>query len=355
MKRVALLLLMGLCIGIATYAQDSLSLQFSKEGTFKIVQFTDTHYKWGKSASDKAIECMDEVLKAEQPNLVVFTGDQVYSKGVAQSLSVLFKTVSKHKVPFVALFGNHDEQFECSRSEMYDLARSMPYNIQPPRGDSDSPDYVLALSSSDGTHIASLVYCLDSRVVTRLPDAGKYDWLSFDQVNWYRQQSRAYVEANGGEPLPSVAFFHIPLPEFAEAANDDKRVLIGTKGENVCSPHLNSGFFTAVREQGDVMGIFCGHDHDNDFAVAYREVLLAYGRFSGGNTVYNHIKLNGARVIELKEGERSFDTWIRLRGGEVIDKVNFPSDFLKKKKSANEKRSDRPIEVEEEKEAEEEE
>lgn len=40
--------------------------------------------------------------------------------------------------------------------------------------------------------------------------------------------------------------------------------------------------FTSVKECGDVMGIFVGHDHDNDYAVAYKEVLLAYGRYTGG-------------------------------------------------------------------------
>lgn len=37
------------------------------------------------------------------------------------------------------------------------------------------------------------------------------------------------------------------------------------------------------------MGMFVGHDHNNDYAVAYKEVLLAYGRYTGGNTVYNDL------------------------------------------------------------------
>lgn len=48
------------------------------------------------------------------------------------------------------------------------------------------------------------------------------------------------------------------------------------------------------------MGTFVGHDHNNDYAVMYKEVLLAYGRYSGGNTVYNNLA-NGARVIILQE------------------------------------------------------
>jgi hypothetical protein len=53
------------------------------------------------------------------------------------------------------------------------------------------------------------------------------------------------------------------------------------------------------------------------------------GRFTGGDNVYNNIKPNGARVIELTEGERSFRTWIRLRDGGVIHDIKYPDFFLK--------------------------
>ena len=48
----------------------------------------------------------------------------------------------------------------------------------------------------------------------------------------------------------------------------------------------------------------------------WKGIVLAYGRFTGGNTEYNHLS-NGARVIVLKEGERTFTSWIRLKGGEL--------------------------------------
>lgn len=85
--------------------------------------------------------------------------------------------------------------------------------------------------------------------------------------------------------------------------------------------------FTSVKECGDVMGIFVGHDHDNDYAVAYKEVLLAYGRYTGGKTVYNDLSSNGARVIVLHEGERRFDTYIRVANNEMESFVTFPNSF----------------------------
>ena len=126
-------------------------------------------------------------------------------------------------------------------------------------------------------------------------------------MNWYRRQSAAYKAKNGGHPLPALAFFHIPLPEYNEAASDENAILIGTRMEKACAPELNTGMFTAMKEAGDVMGMFVGHDHDNE---------------------YNHLS-NGARVIVMKEGARTFTTWIRLKGGEIIDKTVYPDSYMK--------------------------
>ena len=61
------------------------------------------------------------------------------------------------------------------------------------------------------------------------------------------------------------------------------------------------------------MATFVGHDHVNDYVVDWKGILLCYGRFTGGNTVYHDIPGgNGARVIELTQGVRSFKTWERL-------------------------------------------
>ena len=64
--------------------------------------------------------------------------------------------------------------------------------------------------------------------------------------------------------------------------------------------------------------------------IERKGILLAYGRYTGGDTVYNNLS-NGARVIEMTEGSTNFRTWIRLKDEEVINTVNYPSDFIKKK------------------------
>src|SRR5207237_2497181 len=114
-------------------------------------------------------------------------------------------------------------------------------------------------------------------------------------------------------PLPALAFFHIPLPEYSEVW--DFHPCFGHKYEGVFSPVLNSGFFAALWEAGDVMGTFVGHDHVNDFEGTLHGIRLCYGRWGGYSTYGRERLVTGARVIELTEGRRDFRTSIRAEGG----------------------------------------
>lgn len=321
---LALTLLLVTTYGMAQKSE----LQFSKDGKFKIVQFTDVHFKYGNPASNAALERINEVIDAEQPDLVIFTGDVIYSAPADSGMVQVLEQVSKRKLPFVVTFGNHDDEQGLSRQQLYDIIRKVPGNIMPDRGTALSPDYALTVkSSSYPQKDAAVLYCMDSHSYSPLKDVKGYAWLTFDQVNWYRQQSAAFTAQNGGQPIPALAFFHIPVPEYHEAVADENSTIRGTRMEEACAPRINSGMFAAMKEGGDVMGIFVGHDHDNDYAVMWKNILLAYGRYTGGNTVYNHLP-NGARVIVLDEGARTFTSWIRQKGG-IVDEISYPSTFVK--------------------------
>lgn len=317
-----------LCNAFA-FAQNNSPLKFNPEGKFKIVQFTDVHFKYNNPASDDAIACINEVLKAEKPDLVIFTGDIVFSAPADSGMLQVLEQVSAQKIPFATTFGNHDDEHGLWRPALYDLIRKVPYNLLPDRGESPSPDYVLTIkSSSDEAKDAALLYCMDSNDYSRLSDVKGYGWFSTDQVQWYRDQSAAFAAKNDGQAMPALAYFHIPLPEYLEAATNASTILRGTRMERVCCPAINSGMFAAMKECGDVMATFVGHDHDNDFAAMWHNILLVYGRYTGGNTVYNHLP-NGARIVVLEEGKRSFATWIRLRDGQTIDRYVYPDSFVR--------------------------
>lgn len=314
---------MLMCIGQA-FAQNTLRF---KKGLFKIVQITDLHYKLGVKASEQGLACVREMVETEKPDLVVVTGDIIYSAPADSTLSVVLKTFAKLGVPFCMTFGNHDYDFKTPAVALYNQMQKTPNCVMPVLQGKNT-DYSLSILSSNGKRTAAVLYCIDTHNKPAIGGIGGYQWISHNQITWYRQRSMVYKQKNGGRPVPSLAFLHIPLPEFNYATDNTQCPMYGSRLEKAYSPSINSGMFASIKEMGDIMGVFCGHDHDNDYAVSYFNVLLAHGRFSGGNTEYNHLK-RGARVIVLKEGKREFDTWIREVGGNVLYRTTYPKSYVK--------------------------
>ena len=310
--------------------QQFAKFKFNPDGKFKILHLTDTHYVSGDPRSERALKNVIEMLDSEKPDLVIHTGDIIFGRPAEESLREILAPISERKIPFAVTLGNHDQEFGMSRREVYDLVRTLPYNVNSlVEGIYGVSNDLITLTSAQDDSVKWVFYLFDSNQLSKLPGIKGYDYIHFDQIDWYRRSSRAITAARGGKPLPAYAFFHIPLPEYHEAVADESAVMIGTRMEPACAPALNSGLFAAMKECGDVRAMFVGHDHDNDYAVLWRGILLAYGRYTGGNTVYNHLP-NGARVIELREDGKQFDTWIRLAGGQIINRATCPDSFQRK-------------------------
>lgn len=305
---------LALCLLSLALTSNAQELSFNRKGEFKIVQFTDTHFCLGNPKSDIALERVKEVVRREKPDLVVFTGDVIYSAPAVEGMKTIVSLVSKAKVPFVVCFGNHDKEFDATNEQMYDMLRTLPYNLHPDRKGGPVPDIDLKIKARDG-RTAFVLYCIDSHSYNWTDRY--YEWITEEQIRDYEARSAAYTAANGGKPVPSLAFFHIPLPEYGIAASDQKAPLVGTRREVCCCPDHNSGMFAAMKRCGDVKAVFVGHDHDDDYSVLWDGILLSYGRYTGGDTVYNHLE-NGARVILLHE-DGSLDTWVTLKGGRVLN------------------------------------
>jgi hypothetical protein len=217
--------------------------------------------------------------------------------------------------------GNHDPE-RYSRTEIASFVVSSPYSLNElDKADELADMEIEVLSSKDGK-VASLLYCLDSRDYSTIDHVKGYGWFSSEQVAWLRNCCLKRAKANGGVPVNSMAFFHICLPEYSQAWDNPKKNSKGRAAENECPGALNTGMFAAMVETGSVMGVFVGHDHDNDYVVAENGVALGYGRFSGDDTTYNNLR-PGVRVIVLEEGQRAFRSWIIEDDGRVVDRMKF--------------------------------
>ncbi len=319
-------ILLFICFILAGTVSAS-DFRFNAAGKFKIMQVTDTHIAGG-SHSQVTIDMLNQVLDAEKPDLVIFTGDIVTGKPYKAGFEMVIEPLINRKIPYALVFGNHDYEQDLSYEELAGLLEKCPYNVsklKKIKGVSGYGNYELEIKDRNGKKAAAVLYCMDSHNYSTLKQVKGYGWFAFDQVDRYRKLSEKYTSANGAKPLPALAFFHIPLLEYHEGYTDTNNKMIGTQMEKACAPEINTGMFAAMLEMGDVMGTFVGHDHDNDYIFNLYGIALAYGRFSGSKNTYTNLK-NGVRLIELTEGERSFDTWIRLDDTTVINHVKYPDE-----------------------------
>ncbi|HOV35369.1 MAG: Calcineurin-like phosphoesterase [Bacteroidetes bacterium ADurb.BinA261] len=309
-------------------------ISFDRDGLLKIVQFTDIHYIYNDAKADTTLLNIERILDAENPDLIVFTGDIVTGKPVEEGWDAITRFAIDRKIPFAVTLGNHDDEQGTTRTELENLITSYPYNIN---GVSSSyVDGVLnnvipVYGSDNNMKIKALLYTFDSGAYSTIQKVNGYGWIHPNIISWYRRQSIHYTIQNNFQPLPALAFFHIPLPEYRLAYDDAENKRIGDKNENECSPALNSGMFLAMKEMGDIMGTFVGHDHVNNYLVNYFDIALGYGQFSGWKTTYV-APVNGARIIVLKENKREFDTWIRTIDGNIQFKATYPVDFIQSAK-----------------------
>ncbi|MFT3738426.1 MAG: PA14 domain-containing protein [Breznakibacter sp.] len=278
-------------------------MAFNAQGKLKIMQFTDLHYDAGRSESAMTRSLIISMLEKEMPDLAVFTGDLVLGDEVEKGWREIGHIMEQKKTPWVAIFGNHDGECNVPRAEIYQIVKKMPYNISPSSTEQGVTDFVLAVKSSVTGQTAALLYFFDSNAYAPTYLPGAYGWVTHQQVTWYRHEATKYQTGNGS--LPALAFLHIPLMEFARL---DRDAVTGHWDEDVSSPGINTGLFAAMVESRDVMGIFAGHDHNNDYIGVLCDIALAYGRCSGYGG-YGDLR-QGARVIEMVEGKFAFDTWI---------------------------------------------
>ncbi|MDR0559741.1 MAG: metallophosphoesterase family protein [Prevotellaceae bacterium] len=361
MKKI-IYLIATLSISVAMHGQKSEPLRFNSEGKFKIVQFTDIHYNpQPDGTGDYDVEAMlSKVIEAEKPDLAVFTGDIVGGRPQKDGWNTVLKAVIDRKIPYAVVIGNHDDEGDWKRPQIAEYLSHLPYSLftsglETLKG---YGNYTLDVLGNDGKP-AAILYFMDSNAYAKLDGHHGSGYFAFNQVEWYRETSRELTKNNGGLPYPALAFFHIPLQEYA-AMHDTTRIyfkrtdrtVTGDRKEPECPGVLNTGMFAAMAEAGDVMGTFVGHDHVNNYIGCYGGIALAYGCYSGSYSrllqyrkmlaeAYAHTSFKypdvqakegtmpgvGGRVIELHENRRSFDTWLRLADGDTLYRVNYPNTF----------------------------
>lgn len=295
---------------ITTIVFSQETLKFNQDGNFKILQLTDIHWSGDPKFTAKTENTIRTLVTRERPDLIVLTGDNVNCDPMRKGWNELGGILEDLNTPWTMVFGNHDGEHDLTNFETFDLVKKFPHFIGDKGSVTGSGNFSLPVLGQSSSNPAAYLFFLDSGDYTRNPKLGTYNWIKRDQVEWYSEESNRQKNLNK-KVSPSLMFFHIPLVEYAETMKDP--ATIGEKREEVSSSEVNSGLFASLLENKNVMGVFCGHDHDNNFIGTNKGIALAYGNKTG-NDGYGELE-HGGRIILLKEGRFAFETYITTDSG----------------------------------------
>ena len=281
---------------------------FITDKDFKVLQLTDIHIGGGWMCFKKdamAINAVAAMVTAEKPDLVIVTGDIAYpvpfqagtfnNKPPAEIFAALMEQLG---VYWTLGYGNHDTEIYSyhSREDISKVYESDAYPhcifMSGPEEIDGSGNQIITVKNTAGK-VTQLFCVLDSQTYTDGDYLGiqwKYDNIHQNQIDWYADTLKAY-EAENGAPFKSALFFHIPLTEYRDAwyeyiengqkDTENVKYVFGTAGESKKVIYCGVGddnLFEKVQELGSTQGIFCGHDHYNNFSIEYKGVRLTYGR-----------------------------------------------------------------------------
>ncbi len=300
-----------------------------KDGKFRIMQIADVQEDY--PVNPDTIRLIDAAVEKEKPDLVVFTGDQIqgysacyrtdtYEK-VKKVIAEFTAPISKRGIPFTLTFGNHDDDCVTGKLAQLELYASHEGYILGEAHKKDDPaTHFINIKDSKGKKDIFALYFIDSN--KKEPD-GAYSPVRRDQIEWLEEKRKD----NGY--LPALAFQHIPVPEFydvlkkvpfwtkgaVEAYKSRKNTFWllpgdeGFMGETPAVPEINNCEFDSLKQHGDILGLFVGHDHNNSFVRKLKGVDLGYTQGAGYNT-YGPGEKRGVRMFELYEDDlRNYKTY----------------------------------------------
>lgn len=230
------------------------------------------------------------------------------------------------------------------------LLQNLPFSLcQPGPEDVDGMgNYFLSIfaradnmQSKHDVPLANLYFVDTHGQITSEVKAADYDYVKQTQIDWFTRTSqllrkRREVEHEHDLHL-SLAFMHIPLPEYAD---DSLMIAGGHRREPTEGPSFNSHFYDALAKE-DVAAVGCGHDHVNDFCglLSQRDrhadgnrnpenalgPWLCYGGgsgFGGYGSYGGHRYHRRTRVWEINTKTGGINTWKRVEySRERIDEL----------------------------------
>jgi len=301
-------------------------LRFDENGEFRVMILSDLHIP-ASGLPGEVIGYIRKIIDKEDPDFVILNGDNVVDSSIEnqktfqRALKSLTSLLETKGIYWMHVFGNHDGEMKFSMEEQQTVYESYDYCLSKDteKALTGVGNYVIPIYGSTDDEVKFVLWGIDSG--SYLSDEDKqaffpqgitgykgydgtgYDYIHFDQIEWYREVSEL-MESQLGHKIPGIMSFHIPLQEFYSAWENHvgSADSAGSRNEAVCSSAYNSGLFEQLRQRGDVKAVICGHDHVNDFMVNYGGIKLCYASTVTTTTYGGPI---GTRMFVLKESDPS--------------------------------------------------
>ncbi len=344
MKKRIFSIVLALCLAFgstlpAFAAKSSNTLKFDENGEFTILHISDCQDTY--PAKKEMFTYIEYMLDIYKPDLVVLGGDNTIGPKETKEEAVkeLVTPFVENEVYFTLVFGNHDHEQGIDKDKLLKMYQKhggkycLAYDADPDL--TGTATHNLPVLSSDGKKVKFNVWLFDSNTYAYDENNPEkrigYDSVREDQIKWYNE-TYAKLEKEAGETVHSLAFQHMVPPEVYEAMfpkffiemspltetyNNGKIYPIFLPKTSAFKGHLfeppspgviNYGQYDAMLENGDVTGIFAGHDHINSYEIKYKGIKIVN---TPGVTfhAYGNEFTRGCRVITVNESNTSkFDS-----------------------------------------------
>lgn len=144
------------------------------------------------------------LLRTEEPDLVVITGDSIIAGAVDPlvSLTQLLEPIVSYGKPWAVVFGNHDEESGVTRTEMlrhlHSLDSENGCTINGPVHLPGVGNYNLTVLGDDGAPILSLLMLDSGNGRNRY---GGYDWINVRCILYFIHASPFLLLSVGTDPV----------------------------------------------------------------------------------------------------------------------------------------------------------